>query len=122
VTPDKIPAASGLSNFARITAGGFAASLITAFWDRREAVHQTHLADVQPSRTIEWTQTLATLRHLGLSVEQSLAFLTGQVVNQAYTIAALDLFWISGWLSLLMIPLIWLTRRANSQGAVVAAD
>jgi DHA2 family multidrug resistance protein len=122
VTPDKIPAASGLSNFARITAGGFAASLITAFWDRREAVHQTHLADVQPSRTIEWTQALSTLHHLGLSVEQSLAFLTGQVVNQAYTIAALDLFWISGWLSLLMIPLIWLTRRANSQGAVVAAD
>jgi hypothetical protein len=33
----KIPAASGLSNFLRITAGRFATSLTTTFWDRRES-------------------------------------------------------------------------------------
>ena len=43
--PQKIPAASGLSNFLRITAGSFATSLTTTFWDRREALHQTRLAD-----------------------------------------------------------------------------
>jgi DHA2 family multidrug resistance protein len=43
--PEKIPAASGLSNFLRITAGSFATSLTTTFWDRREALHQTRLAD-----------------------------------------------------------------------------
>ena len=122
VPPEKIPAASGLSNFARITAGGFAASLITAFWDRREALHQTQIAEIQPSRANEWTAAFAGLQHLGLSAQQSLNALYGQVINQAYTIAALDLFWISGWLSLLMIPLIWLARRSVSQGATVAAD
>jgi DHA2 family multidrug resistance protein len=122
VPPEKIPAASGLSNFARITAGGFAASLITAFWDRREAVHQTQIADIQPNRLPEWTAAFAGLEHLGLSAQQSLAALIQQVVNQAYTIAALDLFWISGWLAILMIPLIWLARRSVSQGATVAAD
>ncbi len=49
VPPAQTPSASGLSNFVRITAGGFAASLTTAFWDRREALQQTHLADAQPS-------------------------------------------------------------------------
>ena len=43
--PHKIPAASGLSNFLRITAGSFATSLTTTFWDRRETLHQTRLAD-----------------------------------------------------------------------------
>ena len=43
--PQKIPSASGLSNFLRITAGSFATSLITTFWDRRETLHQSHLAD-----------------------------------------------------------------------------
>jgi len=32
---DKLPAASGLNNFLRITASGFATSLTTVFWDRR---------------------------------------------------------------------------------------
>src|SRR4029079_12177685 len=40
IPPQQVPAASGLSNFARITAGGFAASLTTTLWDRIEAVHQ----------------------------------------------------------------------------------
>src|SRR5580698_9580784 len=45
VPPHRIPLASGLSNFARITAGGFAASLVTTVWDRREALHQSRMTD-----------------------------------------------------------------------------
>ncbi len=36
--PERIPAASGLNNFLRITASGFATSLTTTYWDRRESV------------------------------------------------------------------------------------
>jgi DHA2 family multidrug resistance protein len=43
--PAKIPAASGMSNFMRITAGSFATSLTTTLWDRRETLHQSRLAD-----------------------------------------------------------------------------
>src|ERR1700742_1858821 len=45
IPPERIPSASGISNFTRITAGGFAASIITTMWDRREALHQSRLAD-----------------------------------------------------------------------------
>jgi len=122
VPPQQTPSASGLSNFARITAGGFAASLVTAFWDRRESVHQSQLADAQAFRTTEWSQAMNILGSLGANSQQALGALYGQVVNQAYTLAALDLFWIFGVLLVAAVPLIWLTRRAVSGGGVAAAD
>jgi DHA2 family multidrug resistance protein len=122
VPAQQTPAASGLSNFARITAGGFAASLTTAFWDRREALHQSALADAQASHANAWTQAFAALHDVGIGSGQALASLFGQVVNQAYDIAAVDLFRLFGVLSMIMIPLIWLARRSVSGGAAVAAD
>jgi DHA2 family multidrug resistance protein len=122
VPAPQTPSASGLSNFVRITAGGFAASLTTAFWDRREALHQTHLADAQTTRLNEWSQALGQLHDFGLSAQQSVGALASQVVNQAYTRAALDLFWLFGVLSMVMVPLIWITRRSVSGGGAVAAD
>ncbi|HLY78117.1 MAG TPA: MFS transporter, partial [Caulobacteraceae bacterium] len=116
------PSASGLSNFVRITGGGFAASLTTAFWERRSELHQTHFADAQTAHQNEWTQAFATLHNLGLSAQQSLGALANQVTNQAYTRGALDLFWLFGVLSIVMVPLIWITRKSVSGGGAVAAD
>jgi DHA2 family multidrug resistance protein len=116
------PSASGLSNFARITAGGFAASLTTAFWDRREILHQTQIADAQASHQNAWDQALAALRQTGLSAQQAFGALTQQVTSQASTMAAVELFWLFGVLSAVMIPLIWLSRRAVAGGGAVAAD
>jgi hypothetical protein len=33
-----------------------------------------------------------------------------------------ELFWLFGVLSILMVPLIWITRKSLSGGATVAAD
>jgi DHA2 family multidrug resistance protein len=122
VPPQQTPSASGLSNFARITGGGFAASLVTAFWDRRESLQQTHLADAQTSHLDEFRQALTALQASGLDAKQAVGALAQQVVNQAYTLAAVELFWLFGMLSLVMIPLIWLARRSLAGGAAVAAD
>jgi DHA2 family multidrug resistance protein len=122
VPPQQTPSATGLSNFARITAGGFAASLTTAFWDRREALHQTAMASAETTRLNEWSQALSRLQTAGASSRQAVGALTQQVINQAYTIAALDLFWLFGVLSVLMIPLIWIARRSMGSGGPAAAD
>ncbi|HZU50797.1 MAG TPA: DHA2 family efflux MFS transporter permease subunit, partial [Sphingomicrobium sp.] len=45
VPEHRVPAASGLSNFSRITAGSFAASITTTVWDNRAALHQTRLVE-----------------------------------------------------------------------------
>ena len=88
VPAHQTPAASGLSNFARITFGAFGAALVTAAWDRREAVHQVAMADGQASHAQAWTRALSALQGQGLTPEQSLGALAYQVVNQAYTLAA----------------------------------
>jgi DHA2 family multidrug resistance protein len=116
------PSASGLSNFARITAGGFAASLSSALWDRRAALHETAIADAVPDHLDGWNRAISLLQGGGLAPQQGLGALARQVENQAYTVSALELFWLFGLLSVVMIPLIWLTRRSVSGGAAAAAD
>lgn len=120
VEPARIPSASGISNFSRITAGGFAASITTTFWDRREAFHQGRLVETPTIFNPDFHQTLARLGEHGFSRLQSYGLVMRTLVNQAYLLASEDLFWISGWLSVAMIVIVWLTRRARPNGAIVA--
>ena len=121
--PQRIPLASGLSNFTRITAGGFAASIVTTMWDRREALHQSRLADSVTQFSPALTQAVAGLHRLGLPDLAAKAAITRSMVGQAYLMAANDIFYVSGWLCFVMIALVWLCRAAKSGGgAPVAAE
>jgi DHA2 family multidrug resistance protein len=121
VPANQVPAASGLSNFARITAGGFAASLTTTLWDRIEAVHQTRLAEVMGAHDPAFSLTLQKLQGAGMTAQQALGAVTQQAVNQAYLLASLDIFRISAWLMVVLVPVVWLTRKAMANGATHAA-
>jgi len=123
IPPQRIPSASGVSNFARITAGGFAASVVTTLWDRREALHQSRLAD-QATIFSPWLRgAVANLHRLGLPELGAQASITRTMVGQAYLLAADDIFWASGWICFLLIGMVWLCRKAKSGGgAPVAAD
>ncbi len=123
VSPQRIPLASGLSNFARITAGGFAASMVTTLWDRREAFHQARMADLTTSFNPALTQVLGGLRRLGIPDLGAKASIVRVMTGQAYLQAANDIFWVSGWTCFILIGMVWLCRRAKSGGgAPVAAD
>ena len=43
-------------------------------------------------------------------------------VKEAYLLAADDLFWISGWIALSMIAIVWIARRPKAPSGPVAAD
>jgi MFS transporter, DHA2 family, multidrug resistance protein len=123
VPPHKIPLASGLSNFARITGGGFAASIVTTLWDRREALHQSRLADQTTIFTPGLSKTLQSLHGFGLPDLAAKAAVARTMTSQAYLLAADDIFWASGWICLGLIAMVWLCKRAVSGGgAPVAAD
>ena len=123
VPPEKIPLASGLSNFCRITAGGFAASIVTTLWDRREALHQSRLVDHTTQFAPPFQHVLAALSHLGLSDLAAKAAVMRTVISQAYLLATTDIFWASGWICFVLIGMVWLCRRAVSGGGPpVAAD
>jgi DHA2 family multidrug resistance protein len=119
--PHKIPAASGLSNFLRITAAGFATSLTTTFWDRREALHQTRLADTISVYAPAYQQSLAQMHQLGLNDQSAAGAMTQALVGQSYLLSSLDIFYVSAWLCVALIPLCFLVRRPAPTGAIAAA-
>jgi DHA2 family multidrug resistance protein len=121
--PPRIPSASGLSNFLRITAGSFATSLTTTFWDRREALHQTRLADAVNVYAPTYQQSLSQMHQFGLTDQAAAGTMTQGLIQQSYLLSSLDLFYISGWLCVALLPLCFLVRRpAPAEGTPVAAD
>jgi DHA2 family multidrug resistance protein len=115
---DKLPAASGLNNFLRITASGFATSLTTTFWDRREALHQSRLVDSLSAFSPPLREGVQNFINLGLTDRSADAAIVKGVVAQAYLLSSLDLFYLSGWTVLLLIPLCWMARRPAGGEAV----
>jgi DHA2 family multidrug resistance protein len=121
--PQRVPAASGLSNFLRIVASAFATSLTTNFWDRHEALHQTRLAETTSVFNPVMQSVLGTLDGHGLaSAGAQLGTVAQELVHQAYLLSSLDYFWISGWLSIVPLLLLWLTHRPAAGPAAVAAE
>ena len=121
LTPDRIPAASGLTNFVRITAGAMGTSISTTMWESRAAMHHSHLAEaVNPASNVAQS-TLSGLAASGLSPDQALAQVNRLVDQQAFTMAATDLFWLSAALFVALIPLVWLSHPQQGAGGADAA-
>ena len=66
-------------------------------------------------------QAVAHLHSFGLTDLQSYGVLARTMAQQAYLLSSLDLFWISGWLSVALIGVIWLARKAYSHGGATHA-
>jgi DHA2 family multidrug resistance protein len=122
VSADRTPSATGLSNFARITGGSFAASLVTTMWDRREALHQSRLADSSSPFDPLFRHAVDSFGQIGLSAQQGYAALTREMVGQAYLLSSNDIFRASGWVMMAMIALVWIVRKPAPLSGPVAAD
>jgi len=119
--PDQIAGASGLNNFARITAGAFATSIATTLWENRASLHHAQLVEHISGSSPAVADALGKLGSAGLSAGQSYGFLNQLVNQQAFTMAAVDLFNASAVLLVLLIPLVWLTRPAANAAATGGA-
>ena len=109
--PTRLPAAAGLSNFVRITAGAMGTSIATTLWESRAALHHAHLAEGLQLGSGAMADALAGLRAAGLGEGAALAQITRLIDQQAYTRAADDIFLASALIFLALIGLVWLTRR-----------
>jgi DHA2 family multidrug resistance protein len=110
LTPERMPAAAGLSNFLRITAGAVGTSLFTTVWERRAATHHAQIAESINRGNETAMQTLNQLGAAGYSNEQALATVDRLINQQAFTMAATDVFWLSSVLFVLLVGMVWLTR------------
>ncbi|MDT8998694.1 DHA2 family efflux MFS transporter permease subunit [Paucibacter sp. APW11] len=121
ITPDRIAAAAGLSNFVRITAGAMGTSISTTLWENRATLHHHHLAEKLAQGDAVAGETLNRLTSIGMAPEQALAYLNRLVDQQAFTRAADDIFLASAFLFLTLIAGVWLTKRPPRVGAPVDA-
>jgi len=114
---EKIPSASGLSNFARITAGAFGTSIFTTMWDDRASMHHAHLVESVNHGNNAATQMLEQLRAAGMSASQAMAAVERMVTQQAYSLAANDVFYLSALIFVALLPLVWLVKRPRAAGS-----
>jgi MFS transporter, DHA2 family, multidrug resistance protein len=121
MAPERIPSASGLINFARIAAGSFATSITTTLWSRRARLHHERLVESLTQSNPVTAHALAQMHAGGLTSQQGYALINRLVDNQAYTMSADDIFYMSALLFLALVLVIWLARPAGRvAGGVVA--
>jgi DHA2 family multidrug resistance protein len=119
--PEKIPSASGLTNFARITAGAFGTSISTTLWEDRATMHHAHLTESINSGSLAATQALRNLQGSGLDPTQSLATIDRIINAQAYTLSADDIFYASAVIFVLLLPILWTARPIKNAAGAEAA-
>ncbi|HZZ66954.1 MAG TPA: DHA2 family efflux MFS transporter permease subunit, partial [Phenylobacterium sp.] len=121
VQGNQVPQASGLYNFLRITAGSFAASIVGTWWEQSANMHQSRLSEVMGSTDPTFTIALHKLQGVGMTLQQAVGAVTNQVTAQAYMLATDDIFRIASGAMVLLIPCVWLTKKALAGGGSHAA-
>ena len=122
LSPDRIPAASGLFNFARITAGAFGTSIATTMWDRRASLHHAQLAEHISRFDPGAMQALTAMHAGGISEPQSYRVLDRLIDQQAFMLSANDIFYASALLIVALIGIVWLARPGCATAAGQAAS
>jgi DHA2 family multidrug resistance protein len=121
LAPEKIPAAAGLSNFARVFAGAVGTSLVATGWNDRTVLHHARLAEQTSVNNSNFVDSIEAFQHtLGGSTDQAYAAFEHSLNTQAAMLGINDIFWLSAVIFIAIIPLIWLTRPSKSGGAAAA--
>jgi len=117
---NKIPAASGLSNFVRIMCGGIGSSIFTTVWDRRSTLHHAQLMEQANVYNPVFNQQIERF-HANGSDAVGYAWFNNSVSQQAAMLGVNDCFWISAAIFIALIALIWLTKPEKTTPAAAAA-
>jgi DHA2 family multidrug resistance protein len=111
IEPARLPAATGLSNFMRITAGAVGTSISSTLWEDRAAMHHAQLVESVHLGNPQAVQTIEGLQKLGMSRDQALATINNLVTQQGVMISTDEIFYVSAVLFLCLTVLVWFTKR-----------
>lgn len=120
-SPEKMPAAAGLSNFVRIMCGGIGTSVMSTMWENRSTLHHAQLAEHTGATNQAFTHAVNTLTAQGISEQGAWAIINRQMDVWSSTLAATDIFWLSSILFLVLIGFIWTTKRVKNGSSEAAA-
>lgn len=110
VSGEETASAAGVWNFFRTLGASFGTSLSVALWDDRATLHDHRLTAALGPNNPEAVHTLSRLTELFRSSRGAAVALAHTVLRHAFMMATDDYFWLSGWLFLLCVPLVWLAR------------
>ncbi|EML3442715.1 multidrug efflux MFS transporter permease subunit EmrB [Proteus mirabilis] len=114
--PEKMASASSLSNFLRTLAGAIGTSLTTTIWTQRESLHHETFVEkinpLDPDAQLAFQQ----MRELGLSDEQTSAYLAKTITEQGLIISANEIFWLAAGIFILMLVVVWFAKPPFSPG------
>nr|WP_249213612.1 multidrug efflux MFS transporter permease subunit EmrB [Tatumella sp. JGM118] len=108
--PERMAAASSLSNFLRTLAGSIGTSVTTTLWSNRESLHHSQLAESVTPYNPNAQQMYQKLEGLGMTHQQASGYLAQQITNQGLIISANEIFWAAGGIFILLLVTIWFAR------------
>lgn len=108
--PSRVASASGLTNFLRILGGSFGVSLSVTLWDRRQSFYDNRLTENITAYNPVSQHSLEQLHAFGLDSLAASTVLARNISRQAFMLATNDFFWLSGWVFIVLLVLVWLAR------------
>jgi len=118
---NRIPAASGLSNFVRIMCGGIGSSVFTTAWDHRSIMHHAQLSEQANVYNPIFDQSVGQLQTLGMNTQTAYGSFNQALSQQAATMGVNDMFYLSSAIFVALIALIWITKPERAGGDAGAA-
>src|SRR5690625_4796674 len=107
---DQVASASGLFNFMRLLALSLGTSLSQTIWFHRGALHDHRLTagvSVFSQTAQHW---LHQAHEIGMSQMQALAVLGHEISKQAFMLGLHDMYWLAGWLTVVLNVLDWISQ------------
>lgn len=114
--PEKMASASSLSNFTRTLAGAIGTSITTTLWTQRESMHHANFAGHINPFSPDTQQMYHTLGEMGMSQQQSSAYIAKVITDQGLIISANEIFWLSAGVFLVLMLLVWFARPPFTAG------
>ena len=99
----EIANAVALSTFFRTLCGSLSSSIVTTVWDGRMEFHHARIAEgftTSNQSAVEYIEKMG----------NNLTAVNGAITRQAYMLSTSDIFWASGIICLLLIPIVWLAK------------
>ena len=130
IPKEKVNNATGLINLARNIGGSVGIALVTTLLARRAQFHQTVLVSHLTPFDARYNAALAGASQMLMThgsnatqaASQAQGLLYGTLQRQATMLAFLDNFWLMGVLALVMIPLMFLMKKAKPHVSPPAVD
>ena len=118
----QVAAATGLSNFVRISFGAFGASIFTTMWEDRSALHHAQLIESVSTYRPQSQLVIDGLVSQGSSQQQALGVINRLIDVQSATLAATEFFWLSSMVFCVLIGVVWLTKPIRSGKPSAVSD